>query len=46
MAIGAIASVLHYNFFSRTLSELVNPYLCIPLLSFFDDFGELTPPDA
>ena len=43
MVFGAIAAVLHYNVFSRTLAELSNRYLGIPLLRFFDDCGELTP---
>ena len=43
MVFGAVAAVLHYNVFSRTLAELVNHYLGMPLLSFFDDFGALTP---
>ena len=43
MMFGAVAAVLHYNAFSRTLAELANFYLGIPLLSFFDDFGALTP---
>ena len=40
---GAIAAVLHYNVFSRLLSELVSKLLGIPLLCFFDDFGALIP---
>ena len=43
MVFGAVAAVLHYNVFSRIVAELVNHYLGIPLLSFFDDFGALTP---
>ena len=40
---GAIAAVLHYNVFSRLLSELVSKLLGIPLLCFFDDFGAIVP---
>ena len=40
---GAIAAVLHYNVFSRLLSELVSKLLGIPLLCFFDDFGSVVP---
>ena len=40
---GAIAAVLHYNVFSRLLSELVSKLLGIPLLCFFDDFGSIIP---
>ena len=35
---GAVADVLHYNVFSRTLDEMVNSYLDVPLLSFFRRF--------
>ena len=43
MVFGAVAAVLHYNVFSRTLAELVTRYRGILLLRFFDDFGSLTP---
>ena len=43
MVFGAVVAVLHYNTTSRALAELANFYLCAPLLSFFDDFGALTP---
>ena len=42
MMFGAVAAVLHYNVFSRLLSELVSQLLGIPLLCFFDDFGSIT----
>ena len=34
---GSIASVLHYNVLSRTLTALVNRYLGLPLVGYFDD---------
>ena len=43
MMFGAIAAVLHYNVFSRLLSEIVSKLLGIPLLCFFDDFGSIIP---
>lgn len=43
MMFGAIAAVLHYNVFSRLLSELVSKLLGVPLLCFFDDFGAIIP---
>ena len=43
MVFGAVAAVLHYNVFSRTLAELANHFLGIPMLRFCDDFGALTP---
>ena len=43
MMFGAIAAVLHYNVFSRLLSEIVSKLLGIPLLCFFDDFGAVIP---
>ena len=45
MLFGDIAAVLHYNVFSRLLSELVSQLLGIPLLCFFDDFGATIPAD-
>lgn len=43
MVFGAISDVLHYNVSSRTLDELPNQFLGIPLLIFFEDLGALTP---
>ena len=43
MMFGAVAAVLRYNAFSRTLVELVNFYLGVTLISFCGDFGALTP---
>ena len=43
MMFGAIAAVLHYNVFSRILSEVVSKLFGIPLLCFFDDFGSIIP---
>ena len=43
MMFGAISAVLHYNVFSRLLSEIVSKLLGIPLLCFFDDFGSIIP---
>ena len=40
---GAISAVLHYNLFSRLLTELVNKLLGTPLICFFDDFGAMVP---
>ena len=40
---GAISAVLHYNLFSRLLTELVNRIFGIPLICFFDDFGAMAP---
>ena len=42
---GSIASVLHYNVFARIITELVNRIFGIPMISFFDDFGGMTPPE-
>ena len=40
---GAISAVIHYNVFPRILSELTCRFLGIPMLSYFDDFGDLLP---
>ena len=40
---GAVAAVIHYNTFSRIISELVCRLFGIPMLSYFDDFGALLP---
>ena len=40
---GAEAAVTHYNCFSRTLAVLINRIFGIPLMSYFDDLGALTP---
>ena len=40
---GAIAAALHYNAFSRLLSEIDSKLLGIPLLFFFGDFGSIVP---
>ena len=40
---GAIASVLHYNCFSRLLTTLLVRFLRLPLFGYFDDFGFFTP---
>ena len=45
MVFGAVAAVLHYNVFSRILSEITTKLFGIPLLCFFDDFGALIPAD-
>ena len=41
MVFGAIAAVLHYNAFSRLVTELASKILGIPVVCFFDDFGAL-----
>ena len=38
---GSVAAVLHYNVFSRIIVALVNRYLGIPLLGYFDDFAAI-----
>ena len=38
---GAVAAVIHYNIFSRMISELMCRIFGIPMLSYFDDFGAL-----
>ena len=43
MVFGEIAALLHYNGSSRTVAEIANHSLGIPALSFFEDFGSLTP---
>ena len=40
---GAVAAVIHYNVFSRIISELMCRLFGIPMLSYFDDFGGLLP---
>ena len=40
---GAVDAVLHYNVFSRVLSELFTQLFGVPMLSFFGDFGALAP---
>lgn len=43
MAFGAVAALLRYNVSRRILDEAVNRFLDIPPISFFDNFGPLTP---
>ena len=40
---GAEAAVIHYNCFSRILGVLVNKIFGIPLVTYFDDYGAMTP---
>ena len=40
---GSIASVLHYNVFSRLLASLINRILGILILGYVDDFGSPIP---
>ena len=40
---GAVAAVIHYNVFSRIISELVCRIFGIPMVSYFDDFGAMLP---
>ena len=40
---GEVATLLHYNAFSRILAELSNRYHGVPLPRFFGDFGTLGP---
>ena len=40
---GAIAAVIHYNVFSRIISELMCRLFGIPMISYFDDFAALLP---
>ena len=40
---GSIASVLHYNVFSRILSSIINRVLFIPILGYVDDYGAPIP---
>ena len=40
---GAEAAVTHYNCFSRALAVLTNKIFGIPLLSYFDDYGAMSP---
>ena len=40
---GAAAAVVHYNVFSRIISELVCRIFGIPMISYFDDFGAMLP---
>ena len=41
LVFGSIAAVLHYNIFSRVITDLVNQLFGIPLVCFFDDFASL-----
>ena len=43
MVFGDIASVLHYNVFSRIVGELDSKVFGAPVVCFFDDFGALIP---
>ena len=43
MLFGAVAEVLHYNFFSRIVAELRTKLFGAPILIFFDDFGSWAP---
>ena len=40
---GSIASVLHYNVFSKLIAQLANLILKIPILVYVGDFGSLVP---
>ena len=40
---GAEAAVIHYNCFSRILGVLTNKIFGIPLVTYFDDYGSMTP---
>ena len=40
---GAVASVIHYNVFSRILAELTCKIFGIPLVAYVGDFGALAP---
>ena len=40
---GAVASVLHYNVFSRLIASLANRVFGIPILGYVDDFGAPVP---
>ena len=40
---GAVAAVLHYNCFARSISSLACILFGIPLVSYFDDFAALLP---
>ena len=41
MVFGAASSVLRYKVFSRTLEELINKLLGMPIPLFFDDSGAI-----
>ena len=43
MVFGAVSAVLHYNVFSRAISEIPTNLVGSPLLCLFDDFGAIVP---
>ena len=45
MPCGAVAAVLRYNLFARLVTELQTNLIGIPLIFFFDDFGDMLPAD-
>ena len=40
---GAVATVLHYNSFSRIIAVLSNMLFGLPVVNYFDDYGRLLP---
>ena len=40
---GAVSAVVRYKCFSRALAVLLNKYLGVPLVNYYDDFGAFSP---
>ena len=41
LVFGAVAAVLHYNFFPRAITAVINRAFGVPMVFFFDDFAAL-----